>query len=97
MYVFSISVIHTFQTQLVGGRCVRLGGLYRMAVCQSGVHLDFTRNQCEQILSEREQANEQAQSVQPETRQQQHEIKRRSVEGSKNDQARSTGDFLSED
>ena len=38
----------------IGGRCVRLGGSRRMAVCQSGMYLDVHNEQCQHILAARE-------------------------------------------
>ncbi|KAL4240873.1 hypothetical protein ACF0H5_001658 [Mactra antiquata] len=43
----------------VGGRCVRLGGVGRTAVCQSGIYLDLQNQECEGILAARENHNEQ--------------------------------------
>lgn len=40
--------------QVIGGRCVRLGGAGRMAVCQSGMYLDVHNEECEHILASRE-------------------------------------------
>lgn len=43
--------------QVVGGRCVRLAGSRRMAVCQSGMYLDVRSNECQYILAAREMAS----------------------------------------
>ena len=54
-----------FQTELIGGRCVRLGGYGNQegpAVCQSGIHLDIWNDECETIMAER-QNNENFQSA----------------------------------
>lgn len=42
------------QTEVIGGRCVRLGGAGRLAVCQSGMYLDVHNEECQQILAQRE-------------------------------------------
>lgn len=51
--VYSAGVL-LLQVRSFGGRCVRLGGERRLAVCQSGMYLDVQNEECQNLLRERD-------------------------------------------